>query len=244
MSSKVLVILRATGIVLLPLLFFGAGCEWLQPKSTTPTSTQTGSTSTGMQPSTSTIGQQPTTSTYNRFGGQATVPARVADIRAMLNRLMGQHVALSASVARNILDNRPDVGASTQALDANSKAIAQVLSGASGVNSDALLDGWRKHVDAFVAYTTATKQGDTKAQQAAIQRMTTQSQAIAQLFSKGDASVQSNIQNMLNDQARLMKGVVDAYASKKYQDSYAQQIQANDQAGKIADFLVIGTNRV
>jgi hypothetical protein len=89
----------------------------------------------------------------------ASTPA--SELRAGLTALLQEHVYL-AGIATGTVLSGGDLDAPAAALDANSVALSEAVGSVYGDDAGAaFLDLWRRHIEFFVAYTTAVATDDT-----------------------------------------------------------------------------------
>ena len=100
---------------------------------------------------------------------QASPAVRTAsDLRLTLGRLLGEHAYLTMEAMRAAAVNRPDTGALTGALNANTDdltgAVTTVYGNAAGSRFREL---WQQHIDALIAWARARAAGDSAGENAA-----------------------------------------------------------------------------
>lgn len=222
MNSKTISKIAVSTLLLGSVALLGQGCNW---SWNNVTSTNDGSSSTSTSDTSQTDQKNPNT--------------KAADFRVSMNALNRQHVYLSAAALRSAYDARPDMNAAKSALDENSQAIASGVSKIYGSSAgNELLTLWRSHVDSYLSYATATKANDRTAKNAAMQKLSTQANDLASFFARSNSNLQQGtVRQMLTDHANLITSLLDSYASRDYTGSFSKEMDADEQAGKIADVL-------
>ena len=100
----------------------------------------------------------------DRFPGRDTAFSPALDVRITLDRLLGEHRYLAASVMRARLSEAADLDAASKALAANSAdlaaQIAEIYASDAGAAFDAL---WRSHTAYYPDYVEAVAAGSADA---------------------------------------------------------------------------------
>ena len=100
----------------------------------------------------------------------ATSPA--SDLRIALGRLLGEHTYLLMSAMRATAEKTPDAAALVGGLDANTQALRDAITTVYGEAAGAAFEPiWQRHIDASLAWATATKVGDSTAANAALEQL-------------------------------------------------------------------------
>ncbi|MFN8441874.1 MAG: hypothetical protein U0175_13930 [Caldilineaceae bacterium] len=143
-------------------------------------------------------------------------------LRATLNALFGEHVALLSSATDATLRGRNvEVAAATQALDVNSVAIAEMIGlvygKEAGVN---FLPLWRKQVDSLLDYTNPSGRDNEKGRQQALDQLATSGEEINAFLAAANLNLPgTTIAELLRQYVTTLTAVIDAQAAKTAQAS-------------------------
>lgn len=190
------------------------------------------------------IGKKPVTTSnaspnYNQLV-QPDTTTRAADLRALLNNLDTEHVALVAITARASIDGDKSLSAASKSLDSNSKAIADAVGSIYGQKArDEFYGIWANYAGDFINYAVAVKAGNKAKMAKAAKSLNNQVEAVAAFLSRVNPSFlpKENIAKPLAGQVMLLRDVIDAHAAGKYAESYKKQHDADVRIGVIADTI-------
>jgi len=148
-----------------------------------------------------------------------------ADLRVALDTLLGEHALLAIAATQKGLDGDKDFEAAAAALDANSVELSEAIGSVYGDEAaKQFLDGpslWRDHIGFFVDYTVGLAKKDTAAQQEAVDNLTGYSGAFSGFLAGATGLPQDALQDEIQMHIGQLKGQLDAYAAKDYDEAYA-----------------------
>jgi hypothetical protein len=181
------------------------------------------------------------------FGGFALGQAWAAeiktesDLRAALNILLAEHVALAADATGwAMMGINKNFEAAAGALDENSKAIAGAVGLVYGKEAEeAFLPLWRTHIGFFVDYTMATIEQNPSGRQKAVDDLTSYAQDFGAFLNSANPDLpQEAVAELVGHHVTTLAAVVDAQANqdwpKAYQAVMHMQMIADALAGAIA----------
>ena len=151
-----------------------------------------------------------------------TSPA--ADLRVMLDTLLGEHALLAVAATQKGLDGDKDFEAAAAALDANSVELSEAIGSLYGDEAaKQFLDGpslWRDHIGFFVDYTVGVAKKDMAAQKEAVDNLTGYSGAFSGFLAGATGLPQEALQDGIQKHIGQLKGQLDAYAAGDYDEAY------------------------
>jgi len=141
---------------------------------------------------------------------------KAAATRAVLSRLLGEHVLLAVVATTKGLDGAPDFTAIAAALDANSVELADTVGSVYGeAAKNEFLKQWRDHIRMFVDYTKATAAKDKAGQDKAVQELGGYVTNFGKFLATAVGLPADAVQASVKDHVFQLKGALDAYASAK-----------------------------
>jgi hypothetical protein len=103
------------------------------------------------------------------FTGANVAWSPASNLRLTLDRILAEHLVLSAQAMRTGLTAAADADAARAALDANSTELAEAVGTVYGDDAGAaFLELWNRHVDAYLGFIDAFAQGDEAGREAAL----------------------------------------------------------------------------
>src|SRR5262245_8131065 len=109
--------------------------------------------------------------------GMAAKSAGASDLRALLDKQLGQHAVLAMNATNAGVKRSKAFPAIAKALDRNSVALSKSIASVYGSKAgNTFLNGkfmWRDHIRFFVDYTVATAKGDRAGQNKAVANLRT-----------------------------------------------------------------------
>jgi hypothetical protein len=119
----------------------------------------------------------------DRFPDGAIAFSPRADLQLTLDRLLAEHVVLSAETMRAGVTEAPDFDAGRQALAANSDDLAGAVASVYGSGAGTQFgDVWAQHVDAYVLFVAALGGGDEDARASSLMQLHAYHEQLAQLL--------------------------------------------------------------
>ncbi|MGH3015940.1 MAG: hypothetical protein ACRDNN_13420 [Gaiellaceae bacterium] len=168
-----------------------------------------------------------------------TTPA--ADLRATLDRLLGEHAVLAMVATQKGYDGAPDFEAVAAALDQNGVELSQAIGSVYGDEAALqFLDGpalWRDHIGFFVDYTVGLAKKDEAAQQEAVENLTGYTGAFSGFLAEATGLPQDALQESTTEHVMQLKGQIDAYAAGDYEEAYRLFRQAYEHMVMTGDTL-------
>jgi ketosteroid isomerase-like protein len=154
----------------------------------------------------------------------AAAASPAADLRVRLDSLLAEHALLAVAATQKGLDGDKDFEAATAALDANSVELSEAIGSVYGEEAATqFLDGpslWRDHIGFFVDYTVGVATKDKAAQQEAVENLTGYSGAFSGFLAGATGLPQDALQEGIQMHIGQLKGQLDAYAAKDYDEAY------------------------
>jgi len=179
------------------------------------------------------------TNSSNTASAEPTTMTKAADLRALLNNLETEHVALASAATRAGFDGDKSFEATAGALDNNSKEIAAAVGSVYGEEAEKrFYDIWASHIGFFVDYTVAAKGGDQAGMDKAVENLNGYVEAISTFLSEANPNLPKEaVAQLVTEHVMLLKGAVDAHGAGNFAESYAKQHEADTQIGTIADAM-------
>jgi hypothetical protein len=149
--------------------------------------------------------------------GQADSDA--ATLRAGLTYLLTEHVYLAGIAVDTAYVTGPDspeFELATGALDENSVALADAVGSIAGDDKGrTFLQSWRSHIDDFVSYAVAAKEGDPAGKRQALQNLAGYQKVAGAFFADitGGALPASAVRASLDEHIATLTAAIDAFAA-------------------------------
>jgi hypothetical protein len=172
-------------------------------------------------------------------------------LRAGMTNLLGEHVALVVAAMHAANRDAADFRALAKGLNDNTAKLGSAvesLYGSAAANQFQNL--WADHVDALMAYTSSTVEGDDAGARAAEARLRTFEPALANFLAaatKSKLGAQA-LAHAYNEHDRMLVGELTAYEAKDYNRAHQLSYQAYDQmfdvSGQLANAIgvTLGAN--
>lgn len=170
---------------------------------------------------------------------QPTTDTKAASLRVALNSLEAQHVDLAAAATRAGFDGSPMFAASAEALDKNSRALADAVASVYGQEAgDQFYTIWASHIGFFVDYTVAAKGGDQAGMDKAVQDLNVYVGQVSELLGGATGLPPEAVAALVSEHVGLLKETVDKHGAEDFAGSYVAQQATRDQiTSQIADTL-------
>ncbi len=144
-------------------------------------------------------------------------------LRSSLTKLMCEHVALVIAGMRAAVGDPRDFSAIGTAVNANTQALTSAIDSLfGGAAAQGFQSRWADHVDALIAYTSATVKQDTAAQQTQRVALRAFEQSMATFLNTATQNRigQRALAQALGMHDRMLLAEIDAYATKNYDQAH------------------------
>lgn len=177
-------------------------------------------------------GQNPDT-----FTGDSTSSA--AELRVMLNNLLGEHLFLAATATDEALNgNTAGFEAAAAALEENTVELGEAITSVYGEDAgQAFLDQWRAHIGYFVDYTQASAAGDESGKEAAAENLSGYVTDFAAFLAGATGLPVEALEAGLQEHVRGLSAVIDAQAAEDATAAYGELRPAYLHMQSLADAL-------
>jgi hypothetical protein len=142
-----------------------------------------------------------------------------AGLRAQLTYLLTEHVYLAGIAVDTAYvtgGDSPEFTLAAETLDANSVALSEAVGSVAGdKKAETFLTAWRSHIDDFVAYAVAAKEGDQAGKQAALRNLAAYERTAGQFFADitGGTLPASAVRASLAEHVETLTAAIDAFAA-------------------------------
>jgi hypothetical protein len=159
---------------------------------------------------------------YKKQLASATVPTtttKADDLRTSLVTLGIDHMTLTDQAVDAALDGSPDATATGAALYANGNTIGATVGSVYGTSAQTTFDSvWKLHLDQFVNYAVADKEGNAAGKQAALNAIQTgYTIPLAQYLAKANPFIsESSLQSALTDHVMMTATMIDDHVQGNY----------------------------
>jgi hypothetical protein len=183
---------------------------------------------------------------YKKQLAAASVPnstTAAATLRANLVTLGVEHMTLTDQAVDAALDGSPDAMATGAALYANGNTIGATVGSVYGKSAQTTFDAvWKLHLDQFVNYAVADKEGNTAGKQAALNAIQTgYTIPLAQYLAKANPFLpESALQTALTDHVMMTATMIDDHVQGNYAAEAAQLNMANQHIADLFSTLAQG----
>jgi len=172
-----------------------------------------------------------------------TSATRAATLRVTLERYLGEHMALLASMTQAAFDGHtPEFKAASDALDANSVDISKAIGQIYGADVEKqFLAAWRKHIGLFIDYNSALITKDKTKQDKAISDLNGYADGFGDLLNKVNPKLdKSAVASLFKTHISTIKDVMDAQNAKDFPKTYANVRKAFTHMDIVAVGLATG----
>ncbi len=163
-----------------------------------------------------------------------------ADLRAMLNVALREHVYLAAAATGAVLGGRnAEFQAAAGALDANSVDIAKAIGSVYGPEAEnAFLPLWRRHIGFVVDYTQGVASKDRAKQDKAVADLVQYTQDFGALLNAANPNLPKKVvADLVKTHVLTLREVIDAQASRNLVQTYTALRNAAGHMAMIANPL-------
>lgn len=176
----------------------------------------------------------------DRFTGKSVAYSPAGDLRLSMDRLLGEHTVLAVTAMRAGVSDAADQAAASDALDANTDALAAVVADIYGeAAGDAFIDLWRDHTDAYLALVSSTLEG-AAGRQEALDMLAEYQTAFSQFLADANPELSpAALRGMLKHHTDQLVEQVNAFASGDYDRAYTTARDAFAHAFVMGDALAL-----
>lgn len=176
-------------------------------------------------------------------GSDKSTLGTASELRATLNILFAEHVALAANATGAALGGRTEeFKAAVEALDGNSVQIAKVFGSPHGAEAEtAMLAGWRRHIGFFVDYTLGAAANDSAKKQQAVADLNQYAADVGELMNKTVGLPQDAVAKGVEGHQKSLTAVIDAQAAGDQAKAYVALRESIAHMHTLADPLADAT---
>lgn len=159
-----------------------------------------------------------------------TSATKAADLRSDLVTLGLEHMTLTDQAVDAALDGSPNASATAAALYSNGNDIGAAVGSVYGKSAETTFDGvWKTHLDDFVKYAVAGKQGDANAKAAALSDIDTNyTKPLAQYLAKANPNLpEATLEGALRDHVQMTAMMIDDHVGGDYTAEATELNMAN-----------------
>lgn len=173
---------------------------------------------------------------------EPTTDTPAADLRVVMNNLFSEHVTVSASVMRNIIDESNDLNGSKEAQMSNAVEIAEAFGSLYGNDvQKAVAEAFVEHVEFSNEYAQAVDDMDEDAKEAADEELDEYLRDIAVLLSSVIDSVdEDTVYTVLRQHEDLLNEAAEQYKNGDFEEAYETEREALKQIQTVSDVLSQG----
>ena len=163
-----------------------------------------------------------------KFTGNELAFSPAVSLWLTLDRLLGEHMILSAEAMRAGREGGAAFEAAGRALDANSADLGRAVGSIYGAEAGRAFDRlWRSHLDSYVGYVAAVTAGDEAAKAQRRQELDAYGKSFGDFIAKANPNLTSEaVAGLIRHHTDALLAQVDAYAAQDYRKAYAQVREA------------------
>jgi hypothetical protein len=176
----------------------------------------------------------------------ATITPSAEALDNTLVTLGVDHMTLTDQAVDAALDGSPDASALSAALYANGNTIGAAVGSVYGSSAQSTFDAvWKIHLDQFVDYAVADKEGNTTAMQTALNTIQTQyTIPLAQYLAKANPNLpEATLQTDLSQHVAMTATMIDDHVKGNYTAEATELNQANTMIANIFSTLAGGITK-
>ncbi len=159
-----------------------------------------------------------------------TSATKAADLRANLVTLGLEHMTLTDQAVDAALDGSPNASATAAALYSNGTDIGAAVGSVYGKDAETTFNTvWKLHLDDFVKYAVADKQGDATAKAAALADIDANyTKPLAQYLAKANPNLpEATLEGALRDHVQMTATMIDDHVQGNYTAEASELNMAN-----------------
>ncbi len=160
-----------------------------------------------------------------------TSATKAADLRATLVTLGVEHMTYTDQAVDAALDGSPNANAAAAALYTNGTDIGAAVGSIYGASAQSTFNTvWKLHLDDFVKYAVADKQGDTAAKAAALADIDANyTKPLAQYLAKANPNLpEATLEGALRDHINMTAAMIDDHVQGNYTAEATELGMANN----------------
>lgn len=168
---------------------------------------------------------------------------KAADLRSSLVTLGVEHMTLTDQAIDGALDSAPNATATAAALYQNGNDIGTAVGSVYGADAEKTFDAvWKLHLDDFVKYAVADKQGDATAKAAALSDIDTNyTKPLSAYLAKANPNLpEATLNQVLSDHVQMTAAIIDDHVQGNYTQEAADLATANKHIASIFSTLAGG----
>jgi hypothetical protein len=175
----------------------------------------------------------------DKFTGALVAWSPTASLRLALDRLLAEHLVLSAEAMRALLSQAADADAAKAALDANSADLAQAIGTYYGDDAAAAFERvWDRHVDAYLAFIDSYVTDDAAARSRALMDLHDYHDEIAGFLSDANPYLtREAVSGLIRQHVQSLIAQVEATAAGDHVRAVATVRSAYDFMFEVGDAL-------
>ncbi len=155
---------------------------------------------------------------------------KAADLRSSLVSMGVQHMSLTSQAVDSALAGSPDASAFGTALNTNGTDLGAAIGSVYGADAQKTFDSvWQLHLDEFVKYAVADKNGDAAGKQAALNTIDSQyTKPLAQYLAKANPNLpEATLESSLREHVQMTATMIDDHIQGNYSAEADQLKVAN-----------------
>lgn len=159
-----------------------------------------------------------------------TSATKAADLRSDLVTLSVEHMTYTDQAVDAALDGSPNASATAAALYANGNDIGAAVGSVYGKSAETTFDSvWKTHLDDFVKYAVADKQGNAAAKAAALSDIDANyTKPLAQYLAKANPNLpEATLEGALRDHVNMTAMMIDDHVNGDYTAEASELNMAN-----------------
>lgn len=160
------------------------------------------------------------------------------DTLVQMTALHTQQTDLLSEAMRNEYMDTSDLSASRQAVMQNAAEISQLVNSQFGQMPQDVFDKyWNETMTLFMNYANGLQQGDNAMQSDALIGLHRNIIEASAMISEETDLPQDTVDSALRTHVNYLRGVIEAYANGNYEESFTQQMMAQEQIAQVAQTI-------
>ncbi len=158
----------------------------------------------------------------SRFRGANVAFAPAAELRITLDRLLAEHLILTAEAMRAVLASAPDADAAARAISDNTEALRVAVTSVYGDAAGAsFVVAWKQHIDLYLALIREVATHDAAGRDATVAKLDGAEGAIVDFFAGAIPGLPRDaLTEMVREHVRGLVSQLDAYAARDYSGAF------------------------